>query len=71
MVSRESVEPGYLCEESFFVPVPSESAGKAPYSLMTWYVDNLATKMAALRSLGVTFEEYNWPWLKTVNGVAE
>ncbi|HEX6110418.1 MAG TPA: hypothetical protein VFZ02_13475 [Ktedonobacteraceae bacterium] len=53
-----------------FALVPSESAGKAPYSLMTWYVDDLATEMAALRSLGVTFEEYDWPWLKTVNGVA-
>ena len=44
---------------SSFALVPSESAGKAPYSLMTWYVDNLATEMAALRSLGVAFEEYD------------
>ncbi len=55
---------------SSFALVPSESAGKAPYSLMTWYVDNLATEMAALRSLGVAFEEYDTLWLKTKNGVA-
>ena len=60
----------YVCGGSSFAIVPSESAGKAPYSLMTWYVDDLAANMAALHSLGVTFEEYDWPWLKTVNGVA-
>ena len=60
----------YECGGSSFALVPSESAGKAPYSLMTWYVDDLATEMAALRSLGVAFEEYDTPWLKTKNGVA-
>jgi catechol 2,3-dioxygenase-like lactoylglutathione lyase family enzyme len=51
------------------VPNP-ESAGKASYSLMTWLVDNLDTTMAELRSKGVVFEEYDFPFLKTVNGVA-
>ena len=37
---------------------------------MTWYVDDLATEMSALRSLGVSFEEYDTYWLKTKNGVA-
>jgi catechol 2,3-dioxygenase-like lactoylglutathione lyase family enzyme len=60
----------YTCGGSSFALVPSESAGKAPYSLMTWYVDDLATEMAVLRSKGVAFEEYDWPGLKTVNGVA-
>ena len=60
----------YTCAGSSFALVPSESAGKAPYSLMTWYVDDLATEMAVLRSEGVAFEEYDWPGLKTVNGVA-
>ena len=36
---------------------------------MTWYVDDLATEVTALRSLGVAFEEYDTPWLKTENGV--
>ena len=60
----------YVCGGSSFALVPSEGAGKASYSLMTWYVDDLALEMAALRSRGVTFEEYDTPWLKTVNGVA-
>jgi catechol 2,3-dioxygenase-like lactoylglutathione lyase family enzyme len=60
----------YVCGGCSFALVPSESAGKVPYSLMTWYVDDLAVEMAALRSLGVIFEEYDMPWLKTANGVA-
>src|SRR5713226_6496327 len=61
----------YECGGSSFALVPSESAGKAPYSLMTWYVDDLAKEMATLRAQGVTFEEYDWPGLKTVNGIAD
>jgi catechol 2,3-dioxygenase-like lactoylglutathione lyase family enzyme len=60
----------YVCGGSSFALVPSEGAGKASYSLMTWYVDDLALEMATLRSRGVSFEEYDSPWLKTVNGVA-
>jgi len=60
----------YECGGSSFALVPSESAGKAPYSLLTWYVDDLAAEMAGLRSKGVDFEEYDLPWLKTMNGVA-
>ena len=60
----------YECRGSSFALVQSDGAGKAGYSLLTWYVDDLAAEMAALRSRGVTFEEYDWPWLKTVNGVA-
>ena len=59
-----------MCGGSSFALVPSEGAGKASYSLMTWYVDDLALEMAAIRSRGVTFEEYDSSWLKTVNGVA-
>jgi catechol 2,3-dioxygenase-like lactoylglutathione lyase family enzyme len=60
----------YVCGGSSFALVPSDGAGKAQYSLMTWYVDDFTTEMATLRSQGVTFEEYDMPWLKTTNGVA-
>ena len=60
----------YVCGDCSFALVPSEEAGKVSYSLMTWYVDDLVQEMAALRSLGVAFEEYESPWLKTVNGIA-
>ncbi len=34
-------------------------------------VDDLAAEMAALKGRGVTFEEYDQPGIKTVEGVAE
>jgi len=37
---------------------------------MMRYVDDLAAEMAALRFVGVAFEEYDSSWLKTENGVA-
>lgn len=53
-----------------FALAQSEEAGKVGYSLMTWYVDDIATEMAELRSKGVVFEEYDWPGLQTTDGVA-
>jgi hypothetical protein len=38
---------------------------------MAWEVDNLEETMAELRDRGVTFEEYDVPGLKTVNGITE
>jgi catechol 2,3-dioxygenase-like lactoylglutathione lyase family enzyme len=40
-------------------------AGKAPATLATWYVDDLAQVVDELRSNGVTFERYEDPTLKT------
>jgi catechol 2,3-dioxygenase-like lactoylglutathione lyase family enzyme len=33
-------------------------------------VDDVATLVTQLRSRGVVFEEYDWPGLKTVDGIA-
>ncbi len=49
----------------------TESAGKAGHTLAAFMVDDLASTMADLRRRGVTFEEYDLPGLKTVDGVAE
>ena len=38
---------------------------------MAWEVDELDVVMAELRRRGVVFEEYDFPGLKTVNGIAE
>lgn len=43
---------------------------KADHTLASFKVDNLEEEMSQLRSKGVTFEEYDLPNLKTVNGVA-
>ena len=36
-----------------------------------WLVDNLEAEMEDLRGRGITFEEYDFPDFKTVNGIAE
>ena len=44
---------------------------KADNTACSFEVENLEAEMADLRSRGVVFEEYDFPGLKTVNGVAE
>jgi len=61
----------YRCRDSWFVLFPSMGAGTAQNTAVEFLVDNLDSEMAALRSGGVAFEEYNYPEFKTVNGVAE
>ena len=43
---------------------------KAEHTVATFVVDDLLATMEELRSRGVSFEEYDLPGLKTVNGVA-
>ncbi|WP_406442993.1 VOC family protein [Streptomyces sp. NBC_01613] len=50
---------------------PTPSGGRAAHTLAGWTVDDLDAEMAELRGRGVTFEEYDQPGLKTVNGVME
>ncbi|MEU1230433.1 VOC family protein [Streptomyces sp. NPDC005828] len=45
--------------------------GKADHTLASWKVTDLDAEMTTLRSKGVTFEDYDLPDLKTVDGVAE
>lgn len=47
------------------------TAGHAEHTLATWEVADLDTEMTELRRHGVTFEEYDMPGLKTVDGVVE
>ncbi|MEO6471036.1 MAG: VOC family protein [Aeromicrobium sp.] len=45
-------------------------AGTAQSTAMSWTATDLDAEMAELRSRGVVFEEYDFPGLKTENGVA-
>ncbi|WP_354640616.1 VOC family protein [Kitasatospora camelliae] len=45
--------------------------GQAEHTLASWKVGDLDAEMSALRSRGVTFEEYDLPGIKTVDGVVE
>jgi catechol 2,3-dioxygenase-like lactoylglutathione lyase family enzyme len=49
---------------------PSSSAG-ADFTLGGWYVPDLPAAMEELRALGVEFEEYDLPGLKTIDGIAD
>ncbi len=53
----------------FFV-YPSEFAGTNKATAAGFQVDDIQAVMEELRGKGVTFEEYDMPGLKTVNGVA-
>jgi predicted enzyme related to lactoylglutathione lyase len=44
---------------------------KAEHTVLTFLVDDIHTVMSDLKSRGVTFEEYDMPGLKTVDGLAE
>lgn len=45
-------------------------AVKVEHTQASFMVDNLEAEMTDLRSRGVVFEDYDFPGLKTVNGVA-
>jgi catechol 2,3-dioxygenase-like lactoylglutathione lyase family enzyme len=48
----------------------TQFAGTAQNTALSWVTNDLDSEMADLRSRGVTFEEYDFPGLKTENGVA-
>lgn len=61
----------YQSGETMFMIYQTAYAGTAQHTLAALDVDDLNTLMADLRSKGVVFEEYDFPGLKTVNGVAQ
>ena len=54
-----------------FLLYETQFAGTAQNTAMNWVVNDLDAEMADLRSRGVEFEEYDFPGLKTENGVAK
>jgi catechol 2,3-dioxygenase-like lactoylglutathione lyase family enzyme len=50
-----------------------ESAGAASgaHTQMGWEVEDIEATVADLRSRGVVFEEYDFPGLRTVDGIAD
>ncbi len=59
-----------LGKGSAFFLHPSASAG-AEFTLGGWYVPDLPAAVAELRALGIEFEEYDIPGVKTVDGIAD
>src|SRR6476620_3209071 len=53
-----------------FLVFPSGGTASGTHTQLSWTVDNIETEVAALKARGVIFEEYELPYLKTINGVA-
>ena len=61
----------YECGDGSWVFMyPSAGAGTSKASTLFWSVNDVEAEMAELKSRGVTFEEYDTPDFRTVNGVA-
>jgi catechol 2,3-dioxygenase-like lactoylglutathione lyase family enzyme len=60
----------YRCGGGCFALFESAGAGSGTHTQMAWEVADIESTVAALRSRGVVFEEYDLPDLKTVNGIA-
>lgn len=71
--AAESAADGvlFVCGEgSWFLLYQTQFAGTAQHTVASFVVSDIDATMADLRSRGVVFEEYDFPGLKTVNGVA-
>jgi len=53
-----------------FFLYPSRTAG-AGHTLGSWFVGDIKSAVQELRSCGIEFEEYDYPDLKTVDGIAD
>ncbi len=60
----------FECNGTSFFVYPSQYAGTAKNTAMTFETDDLNRDMRDLRNKGVKFEDYDMGDLKTVNGVA-
>jgi predicted enzyme related to lactoylglutathione lyase len=54
---------------AFLYKTPNAGTSKASQAF--WEVPDVEREVAELKSRGVTFEEYDMPGLKTVNGIAQ
>jgi catechol 2,3-dioxygenase-like lactoylglutathione lyase family enzyme len=67
-------DPGgilYKAGDAYFSLYSTQFAGTAQHTLGAFMVRDVEAAMAALRGKGVTFEEYDLPGVKTVDGIAE
>ena len=60
----------YRCGSGSFVLFQSAGAPAGTHTQMAWEVADIVATVAALRSRGVVFEEYDLPGMKTSDGIA-
>jgi catechol 2,3-dioxygenase-like lactoylglutathione lyase family enzyme len=56
---------------TWFLVYPSQFAGTNKATYMSFDVSDLDAAVKELRDRGIVFEEYDFPGLKTVDGIAE
>lgn len=61
----------YRCGGADFALFQSAGEPSGGHTQMAWEVDDIEAVVEELRRRGVVFEEYDFPGLTTVNGVAE
>lgn len=57
--------------DSGFLLFPTGGRPSGQHTQMAWFVKDIASTVAELRRRGVRFEEYDFPGLKTVDGIAD
>ena len=61
----------YTCGNgTSFLLYLTDNAGTAKNTQLSWTTDNLEAEVEELRGRVVVFEDYDFPGLKTVNGIA-
>ncbi len=61
----------YLCAAGEFALFESAGTASGDHTQMGWEVEDIEAVVRELSARGVVFEEYDFPGLKTVNGIAE
>jgi tRNA-Thr(GGU) m(6)t(6)A37 methyltransferase TsaA len=61
----------YRCRSGEFALFQSAGAPSGAHTQMGWEVDDIEATVSALRERGVEFEEYDFPGMTTVDGIAE
>jgi len=73
LTAKEERSDGVVYEAggTWFLVYPSTFAAPAASTRMSFDVQDVEATVKELREAGVTFEEYDFPGLKTVDGIAE
>jgi catechol 2,3-dioxygenase-like lactoylglutathione lyase family enzyme len=61
----------YVCAGGEFALFESAGAPSGAHTQMGWEVEDIEATVADLRSRGVVFEEYQFPGVQTVDGIAD
>ncbi len=61
----------YRCGDGEFALFESAGSASGDHTQMGWEVEDIEATVEWLRAHGVVFEEYDFPGLRTVNGIAE